>query len=257
MTPVLTTVDGSVQTISFNRPERLNAVSEELYEQTIVALRAADADPTIRAVVLTGTGRAFCVGADLKAHGAGGRTPERQRYYTDLGQRVCEQILTMSTPVIAAVAGYALGAGAEMAVSADFLVMADDAKMGFPEVSIGTYVGGGVTHRLPRLVGLRRATDLLILGDRFTGEQAAEWGLAYRSVPTDQVAATANELAGRLAEKAPLSMAKIKAALYRDDDIATALADEPKQLVELMGTRDWAEGVAAFAEKRAPVFEGR
>ncbi|WP_182345926.1 enoyl-CoA hydratase/isomerase family protein [Tomitella gaofuii] len=257
MTPVLTTLDGAVQTVAFNRPERLNAVSEELYEQAISALRAADEDPSVRAVVLTGEGRAFCVGADLKAHGAGGRTPERQRYYTDLGQRVCELIQTMSTPVIAAVAGYALGAGAEMAVSADFLVMAEDAKMGFPEVSIGTYVGGGVTHRLPRLVGLRRATDLLILGDRFTGVQAAEWGLAHAAVSAGELTAAAHELAARLAAKAPLSLAKMKAALFRDDDIETALLDEPRQLVELMGTRDWAEGVAAFAEKRDPVFEGR
>lgn len=256
MTPVLTTADGPVGTITLNRPDRLNAVNEELYEQAIVALRDADADPGIRAVVLTGSGRAFCVGADLKAHGSGTRTPERQRYYTDLGQRVCEQMQTMSTPVIAAVAGYALGAGAEMAVSSDFLLMADDAQMGFPEASIGTFVGGGVTHRLPRLVGLRKATELLILGDRFTGAQAVEWGLAHQAVPSDSLGGTARKLAETLATKAPLSLAKVKAALYRDDGIEAALRTEPNALLELMGTRDWAEGVSAFAEKRAPHFTG-
>lgn len=257
MLPVLTSTEGPIRIIRFNRPDRLNAVSEELYEQTVVALRAADQDPAIRSVIVTGEGRAFCVGADLKAHGSGGRTPERQRYYVDLGQRVCHQIQTMATPVIAAVAGYALGAGAEMAISADFLVMAEDAQMGFPEVSIGTFVGGGVTSRLPRLVGLRRATELLILGDRFTGAQAAQWGLVHQAVPEDQLMDAAFGLAGTLAAKAPLSMAKMKATLYRNDDIEAALANEPEELLSLMQTRDWAEGIAAFAEKRKPVFQGR
>ncbi|MCZ4080312.1 enoyl-CoA hydratase/isomerase family protein [Rhodococcus sp. H36-A4] len=257
MTTVLTSRHGSVLTLSLNRPERLNAVSEELYGDTIDALRDADADPEIRSVVLTGAGRAFCVGADLKAHKSGGRSTEAQAHYLDLGQRVCEQIQKMSTPVIAAVNGYALGAGAEMAVSADFLVIAEDAKMGFPEVSIGTFVGGGVTNRLPRLVGLRRATEMLILGERFTGVQALEWGLAYKSVPAESLLDEAHVLAAALAGKAPLSLARMKAALLRNDDLETVLRTEPQELLALMSTSDWAEGVASFAEKRDPVFQGK
>lgn len=257
MDPVLTVTDGTIRIIRFNRPERLNAVNEALYEETIQALQKADADGTIRAVILTGQGRAFCVGADLKAHGSAKRSPEQQRQYVDLGQRVCYQIQTMATPVIAAVAGYALGAGAEMAISADFLLMAEDAQMGFPEISIGTFVGGGVTSRLPRLVGLRRATELLVLGERFTGVQAAQWGLIHAAVPGDQLMQSAKELATSLASKAPLAMARMKAALFRDDDIETAFASEPEQLLALMQTADWAEGIAAFAEKRQPVFQGK
>ncbi|MGA5535022.1 enoyl-CoA hydratase/isomerase family protein [Mycolicibacterium nivoides] len=257
MAMVTVTTTGRTRTLAFNRPERLNAVTEELYESTTAELVAADADPAVRAVILTGTGRAFCVGADLKAHNSGTRTRRDQQHYLDLGQRVCEQIQTMNTPVIAAVNGYALGAGAEMAVSADFLVIADDARMGFPEISIGTYVGGGVTHRLPRLVGLRRATDMLILGHQFTGQQAAEWGLAHTAVPSESLRDATLVLAEELAGKAPLSLARMKAALRRNDSLEVAFDTEPQELLELMGSRDWAEGVAAFAERRTPIFEGK
>lgn len=243
--------------LTLNRPHRLNAVNESLYVGLITELRRAEADPEARAIVVRGTGRAFCVGADLKAHSSARRTPEQQKHYVDLGQKVCEVIQTNKTPVIAAVHGYALGAGAEMAVSADFLVVAEEAQLGFPEVSIGTFVGGGVTHRLPRLIGLRRATDLLILGERFTGRQAQDWGLASRAVPEEQVSESALDLAATLATKAPLSFARMKDILRRDLDMDTALRTEPEHLLALMQTEDWAEGVAAFAEKRPPVFRGR
>lgn len=143
-----------------------------------------------------------------------------------------------------------------MAVSADFLVIAEDAQMGFPEISIGTYVGGGVTHRLPRLVGLRRATDMLILGQRFTGAQAFQWGLAHSAAPSASLLDVAQVLAGELAEKAPLSLSRMKAALRRNDSLEVAMRTEPQELLELMGTGDWAEGVAAFAERRTPIFKG-
>lgn len=254
---VLVARRGHTTVLTLNRPDRLNAVSEELYRTLIDALAACDADPDVRCVILTGAGRAFCVGADLQAHSARTRTRADQEQYLQLAQQVCQQIQTMTTPVVAAVNGYALGAGAELAVSADFIVMAADAQMGFPEVSIGTFVGGGVTHRLPRLVGLRRATDLLILGDRFTGTQAHEWGLAYAVISADGLLDSAVALADSLAAKAPLSLARMKAALCRNDPLGVAFETEPQELLELMSTSDWAEGVAAFAERRAPVFEGK
>jgi enoyl-CoA hydratase len=170
---------------------------------------------------------------------------------------VCEQIQKMATPVVAAVHGYALGAGAELATSADFLVIAEDAKMGFPEVSIGTFVGGGVTRRLPRLVGLRRATDLLILGERFTGVQAAEWGLAQAAVPAADLPRAGAELAANLAGKAPIPLARMKAALLSEEPFDAVLRTEARHLLEVMGSDDWAEGVAAFAERRTPVFHGK
>lgn len=255
--PVLISRHRDTAILTLNRPDRLNAVSEQLYRELIAALLVGDADPSVRCVLLTGAGRAFCVGADLKDHQAGTRTADDRQRYVELGQQVCRQIQTMSTPVVAAVHGYALGAGAEIAVSADFLVMAAEAKMGFPEVSIGTFVGGGITHRLPRLVGLRRATDLLILGERFTGEQARDWGLAHMAVPATEVTLAASALAAELASKAPLALARMKEALRRDDPPETALANEARDLLALMETSDWAEGVAAFADRRDPVFQGK
>ncbi|WP_280387148.1 enoyl-CoA hydratase/isomerase family protein [Nocardia wallacei] len=254
---VLVTRRGRVAELTLNRPDRLNAVSEQLYRTLIDELVAADEDPQVRCVVLTGAGRAFCVGADLKAHAAGTRSRADRQEYARLGQQACRQIQTMATPVVAAVNGYALGAGAELAVSADFLVIAEDARMGFPEVSIGTFVGGGVTHRLPRLVGLRRATDLFILGERFTGVQARDWGLAHSAVSAGELGDRAAALADSLAHKAPLALARMKAALRRDDPLNVALESETWDLLALMETEDWAEGVAAFSERRDPVFRGR
>ncbi|HWN33716.1 MAG TPA: enoyl-CoA hydratase/isomerase family protein [Pseudonocardia sp.] len=261
MTTVLVDRGGAVCRLTLNRPDRLNAVNEDLYRELLTALRAADGDPEVRAVLLAGAGRAFCVGADLKAHGAalggGGRDRDQLAEYVELAWRVCAQIQIMGTPVVAAVQGYALGAGAEIATSADFLVMADDAQIGFPEVSIGTYVGGGVTRRLPRLVGLRRATDLLILGERCTGSRAAEWGLAHSAVPSADLAEAAGALADTLAGKAPISLARMKAALRSEEPLSAVLRSEATDLLAVMGTQDWAEGVAAFAQRRDPVFQGR
>lgn len=255
--PILCSESNGVRTLSLNRPDRLNAVSSELYGRLLTELERAESDPDIRVVVLTGEGRAFCVGADQKEHAGRKREPREQRQYVELAQTVCRRIQDAGMPVIAAVNGYALGAGAEMATSADFVVMAEEAQMGFPEVSIGTFVGGGVTHRLPRLVGMRRATELLLLGNRFTGTQAAAWGLAYACTPSAQLRTVAQDLAEVLAAKAPISLARMKRALRADPSLDEAFEREAEDLLDVMATRDWAEGVAAFAERRSPAFEGR
>ena len=255
--PVLSSQSGRVLTLSLNRPHRLNAVSKGLYERLLAELDRAESDPQIRAVVITGEGRAFCVGADQKEHGGRSRTAQEQHEYVELAQAVCRRIQHVAVPVVAAVNGYALGAGAEMATSAEFMVMAEDAQMGFPEVGIGTFVGGGVTHRLPRLVGMRRATELLMLGNRFTGAEAVAWGLAYTCTPVAEVRTHAHELAEELASKAPISLARMKSALRANPSLDEALEQEAKDLLAVMGTQDWAEGVAAFSEQRSPIFEGR
>jgi len=209
---LLVTLDARVLTVRLNRPQRLNAVVEALYQELLDVLRIAQQSPQVRAVVLTGEGRAFCVGADMKAHGSAKRTLFQRRAYLQLGNDVCEAITKLSKPVVAAVNGYALGAGAEMAVSCDFIVMADEAQIGFPETSIGTCVGGGVSKLLPQLVGLTQARRLLYLGDKLHGPEAARIGLALASYPQAQLMAEAQTLAERLAKQAPVLHGDAQAA---------------------------------------------
>lgn len=244
--------------IRLNRPHRLNAVVEQLYRETIDALRRAEADPAVRAVMLTGEGRAFCVGADLKEHGSGRRTAFQRRQYLQLGNDICQTIFELKKPVIAVVNGYALGAGAEMAIACDFMLMAENAQLGFPEVSIGTNVGGGVTQTLPRLVGLAKARELLFMGERIDGREAARIGLATRAVPDADLAREAADFAARLAAKAPVSMALAKSLLNQGEarDMRTQLGLELDSVFACTVTEDWQEGVDAFAEKRAPQFKG-
>jgi enoyl-CoA hydratase len=244
--------------IRFNRPHRLNAVVERLYDELIAALRQAETDPDVRAVLLAGEGRAFCVGADMKEHGDGERTPLQRRQYLQLGNDACETIFRLKKPVVAAINGYALGAGAEMACSCDFVFMAESAKIGFPEVSIGTCVGGGVTQFLPRLVGLAKARELIFTGTKIDGIEAARIGLALRAVTDDRLQDEASEFIRELATKAPISMELVKKLLNNAShaDLDAQLQHELDAVFMCTTTQDWQEGVDAFAQKRSPDFKG-
>lgn len=244
--------------IRFNRPHRLNAVIEQFYYELLEALQQADKDNDVRAVLLTGEGRAFCVGADMKEHGAGERTQYQRRVYLQLGNDVCEAIFRHRKPVVAAVNGYALGAGAEMACSCDFVLMAESAKIGFPEVSIGTCVGGGVTQFLPRLVGLAKARELIFLGTKINGTEATNIGLATRAVADDQLQDAADAFIAELSSKAPISMKLVKKLLNNASytDLDAQLQCELDGVFMCTTTQDWQEGVDAFAEKRSPEFKG-
>lgn len=244
--------------IRFNRPHRLNAVIEQFYHELLDALQQADNDNDVRAILLTGEGRAFCVGADMKEHGTGERTPYQRRQYLQLGNDVCEAIFRHRKPVVAAVNGYALGAGAEMASACDFVLMAESARIGFPEVSIGTCVGGGVTQFLPRLVGLAKARELIFLGRKIDGKEAAQIGMITRAVSDDQLAEEAERFIAELASKAPISMRLVKNLLNNASytDLNAQLQCELDGVFMCTTTQDWQEGVDAFAEKRSPDFKG-
>ncbi|HSM05454.1 MAG TPA: enoyl-CoA hydratase-related protein [Longimicrobiales bacterium] len=257
--PLLTERRGPVLLLTLNRPERLNAVSLPVYEALLAALRAAEADAEVRVVVLTGAGRGFCAGADLKAHADGPPTGETRRRYVRTAQQVNRRIQRGAVPVVAAVNGPAVGAGLELALSADFMLVAEDATLRLPEVALGTFVGGGVVYTLAERIGVLRARELIYLGEPIRGRDAAAMGMANRALPTDRVLEAALELAGRLAERAPLSLAAAKRLVGFSAGMSRsrALKEEARTLERLFGTEDWAEGVRAFSERRPPRFTGR
>ena len=256
-----------VATIKLNRPQRMNAVIEEMYLELQDALATIAASPELRAVILTGselqrdgrTKQAFCAGADLKKHSSGERTPAQKRAYILLAHETVRQLFQLPKPVIAAVNGPARGAGAEMAVACDLLIMAKDATIAFPEVGLGTFVGGGVTAILPALVGLARAKEIVYSGRVLDGPAAVELGLASRSVPLAELPGEAEALALSLASNAPISMRFAKRFLQREvvHDLDSVLHLEAEAILTCMDSDDWHEGVRAFAERREPLFRGR
>lgn len=256
--PVLASRDGALLTLTLNRPHRLNAVSLPLYARLVAALEGAEADRAVRCVVLTGSGRAFCAGADLKAHRDRPQSPEERRRYIELAQRANHLVQTIGTPVVAAVNGHAIGAGLELALSADFAVVADDAKLRLPEVALGTFVGGGAVYTLAERVGVLKAREIVFLGDFFSGAAAAEMGVLSRAVPAADVLREATRLARRLARRAPIPLAAAKRLIgpAADRSREEAMERERAALERIFGTADWREGLAAFHERRPPEFRG-
>jgi len=259
--------DDSVGIIRLNRPERMNAVIEQMYLDLQAVLDEVRDDASVRAVILTGSvwkradgeKQAFCAGADLKKHSSGDRSPWQKREYIFLAHETTRRIYEFPKPVIVAVNGPARGAGTEMALNGDFLLMADTATIGFPEIGLATFVGGGVTSHLPGVVGMMKAKELIYTGKILNGPEAVELGLALRSVPVGQLMSEALALAKELAEKAPISIGFAKKLIQQAPhrDLETVLLAESEAILACMNTEDWHEGIASFAEKRKPRFRGR
>ncbi|MBA2952723.1 enoyl-CoA hydratase/isomerase family protein [Nocardioides sp. MAH-18] len=203
--------DGDVAVIHLNRPERLNAVVPALTLGLRDALARADREGA-RVVVLAGRGRAFCAGHDLKEPEPV-ETPVQTRARLEEIQDVTRLVRRFPGPVVAAVHGYALGAGCEFALACDVVVAAEDAQFGFPEVGVGLSVTGGISKLLPALVGWAKAKELLLLGDRVTGAEAAELGLVARAVPAGEHEEAALDLARTLAQRPPLALSLAKQVL--------------------------------------------
>lgn len=245
--------------IRLDCPERLNAIDEEVLAAMNAALDEAATDHAVRVVVMAGEGRAFCAGANYKKHVRDERTMSQKREYVDAIFATFRRIYVFDKPVIAAVHGIAVGAGAELAINCDFIAMAEDAEIWFPEVGVGTFMGCGATILLPRFVGLARAKRMLLLGERLQGADAVAAGLATRCFARPVFERSVLELAQEIAACAPvplrLGKAHLNAGIMRDYD--TALVAERDAVLACMMTEDWKEGVRAFAEKRKPVFSGR
>ena len=250
-------LDNEIAYLTLTRPDRLNAVTAELYGAIRGSLTKASADEA-RAVVLEGEGRAFCVGADMKNHDETERTAEEKRRYAWAAQHACRRVQLHEQPVVAKVQGYAIGAGAELALSADLVVMGANAEIRFPETSIGTFVGGGVTYTLPQRVGLATAKRLLLTAATVDAEAAVDMGLVDHVSPSEELDDAVTQLATEISENAPIPVAKVKELLNRwPVDPSVAMTAEVEALLACMESRDWREGVDAFAEEREPDFEGR
>ena len=201
MTDTVLTEDAGdgVRLVTLNRPQRLNAILPELLDDLVGALEAADRDADVRCIVLTGAGRAFCSGDDLKDFGSQVGDEAMTRAYIERIQDVTRAMVLGSTPVVGAIRGWAVGGGLEWVINCDFAVAAEGTRFFFPEVSWGVFVTGGVTELLPRLVGLQRARELILLGERFDAAQAHTWGLVHKVVPDAELLPEALRLARRIA----------------------------------------------------------
>jgi enoyl-CoA hydratase/carnithine racemase len=252
-----------IATVTLNRPRRLNAWTPVMGSELLAAFRDADRDPSVRVVIFTGAGRAFCSGGDMdffagqiEAGGGttagGGGGPSRVEEWPLLMQR-------MSKPTIAAINGYALGVGCTVTLLCDVRIAASSAKLGFIFARMGVMAELGSTFLLPRLIGISRACELMLTGRMYTAEEFEHAGVINHVVAPEQLLGKASELAREMMQCAPLSLMLTRQALYQglSASFDSQVRNEAFALDFLYRTHDHSEAVAAFREKRAPTFEGR
>jgi len=246
-----------VATVSLNRPDALNALSNGLLQALVDTFAGLDDDASVRCAVLRGNGRAFCVGADIKERGTMSLDDVRAR--RRLAPLAFGAMRRFSRPVIAQVHGYAIGSGLELALGCDFIFAAADTAMGLPETAKASIPAGGGTQVLPRLIGAARAKELIFTSRRFTAETAERWGLVNRVTPADELDAAIGELTAELAAVSPTALATAKRAidLGLTTDLESGLQVEAALYERVLTSEDRREAVAAAAEKRRPQYVGR
>jgi enoyl-CoA hydratase len=249
---ILVETHGPVGLIRLNRPQALNALCDQLMAELGQQLQAFDADPGIRAIVLTGSDRAFAAGADIKEM--------QHRSYPDVLHSdfisPWEIVTTIRTPVIAAVAGFALGGGCELAMMCDFIVCAENAKFGQPEINLGVIPGAGGTQRLTRLVGKSKAMDMILTARQMDAAEAERAGLVSRIFPLDQLVNEALTIGAKIAALSPVANYVAKRAVNAayETNLKEGVQTERMLFLPLFGTADQKEGMNAFVEKRKPSF---
>jgi enoyl-CoA hydratase len=250
---ILVETHGRVALIRLNRPQALNALCDALMRELGDQLLAFDADPGIGAIVLTGNEKAFAAGADIKE--MRDRTHPAAMLEDFIGAH-WETVLRVKKPVIAAVAGFALGGGCELAMMCDFILAADTAKFGQPEINLGVLPGAGGTQRLTRAVGKSKAMDMILTARMMDAAEAERSNLVSRVFPADQLLPEALKTAERLASLSPVAVALAKQAVNRafETTLVEGVRHERALFLSLFGTPDQKEGMAAFVEKRKPAF---
>ena len=252
---VESSLDGNVALLRLNRPEARNALSPEVMERLAAELERLDPDPEVRCVVIAGSDEVFAAGADIKAMSE--RSFAEALYHP--AAAFWKRLAAVKTPLIAAVSGWALGGGCELALACDMIVASETAKFGQPEINLGIIPGGGGTQRLARVLGKQRAMEYVLTGKRFDAETARSLGLVNEVVEGGDWLKAAMELARAVAEKPPIAarLGKQAVLVAEETGISTGLENE-RRLYELaMATEDRVEGMKAFLEKRDPEFKGR
>jgi methylglutaconyl-CoA hydratase len=255
--PLLLDVQDGLATLTLNRPAALNALSRALAADLLATLRDLAVRPELRVVVVRGAGeRAFCTGADLKERAT--LTPDERGAHTALIRAAAEALAALPVPTIAALRGYTLAGGLELALACDIRLAADDTVCGLTEVLIGIFPGAGGPVRLPRVVGPGKARELIFSGRRIDAAEALACGLVERVVPAAELGTAALALAGQIRDAAPLAVRAVKQVLDFALDLPIPEALERAETLRrpLDTTRDYTEGLAAFAERRRPRFTG-
>jgi enoyl-CoA hydratase len=248
---------GPVTRVTVNRPEVLNALNRATLAEIVAAFSAIGRDPAARVVILTGAGeKAFIAGADIKE--LKDLPPLAASEFAREGQLACTVISRIGKPVIAAVNGFALGGGCEVALACTIRIGSRKAKLGQPEVNLGVVPGWGGTQRLPRIVGLGRAAEIILTGDPIGAEEAHRIGLLNQIVEPEELMPTCEAIAGKIASRGPLAVRLALGACQRglEGSLAEGLALEADAFGLAASTADWREGTSAFLEKRAPNFRG-
>jgi len=246
--------------IVFNRPEAANALHMDMVEEISIALDDAEQDSAVRVVIITGSGKAFCAGADLKYFKANISTLWQQEEWFRRANRIMmNRLAQLRKPVIAAVNGAALGGGYEIMLACDLVVAADDAVIADQHLNFGIVGPGGSTQRTTWLIGARKAKEIIFTGKRLSGKEAERIGLINLSVPRDRLESAVNELAAQLAEKSPVALRIAKTLINRALQVDLSVSEELEIMAAIVNntSEDYVEGMRAFDEKRKPVFKGR
>lgn len=254
-TSILVETRGRVGLITLNRPQALNALNQTLLSELAQALTAFDAEKGVGAIVLTGSERAFAAGADIREMAEASETEMRQKGFVDL----FDSLRRIKKPLVAAVSGFALGGGCELALACDIIFASETARFGLPEVTIGVIPGAGGTQRLTHIVGKYLAMEMILNNRHLSAAEAAQFGLVNRVLPVERLLEESIALAESLAARAPLAVRSAKQAINQafEGSLSEGLTEERDLFYRLFATEDQKEGMRAFLEKRKPEWKGK